>query len=185
MGQPQVYPPEDQIDEIPFTEEAIARRVAEIGQQIADDLEGEVPLLIGILKGSVVFVADLMRAIAGPVEIDFLAVSSYGESAKSSGVVKILKDLDRNIEGRHVIIVEDIIDTGLTIGFLHDYLATREAASIRTATLLLRQRDDGNGVRPDYVGFEIPPSFVVGYGLDVGEKFRNLPYLATWCGDSP
>lgn len=182
------YPPAEDLGEVLFDAETIAARVIALGREIADDCRGEVPLLVGILKGSAIFVADLMRAIPGPVELDFLAVSSYGAETKSSGVVKILKDLDRDINGRHVIVVEDIIDSGLTIAFLEEYLETRDPASVKTCTLLLRQHASAAGVAdetvsgmtPDYVGFKIPPAFVIGYGLDVGERYRNLPYIATY-----
>lgn len=179
---PHAYPPEEEMGEVLFTEEEIATRVSEIGKQISEDFAGQTPLLVGVLKGSVIFVADLMRAIAGPVEIDFLAVSSYGEATKSSGVVKILKDLDQQIGGRPVILVEDIIDSGLTMKFLVEHLAAQKPAVLKTCSLLVRDSAQVDGLTLDYVGFTIPPSFVVGYGLDVGQRFRNLPYMASYVG---
>jgi hypoxanthine phosphoribosyltransferase len=182
MSSPAPYPPDGDIGEILFSAEQIAARVTELGARIADDFTGRTPLLIGVLKGSAVFVADLIRAIAGPVEVDFLAVSSYGQATRSSGVVKILKDLDSDIEGRSVILVEDIIDSGLTMEFLVDHLRTRRPADLRTCSLLARESAQVDGVELDYVGFRIPPSFVIGYGLDVGQRYRNLPYIATYAG---
>jgi len=176
------YPPEDEVGRVLITEADIVRRTNEIGADITSELAGEVPVLIGVLKGSVIFVADLMRAIGGPVELDFLAVSSYGEETKSSGVVKILKDLDQEIAGRNVVLVEDIVDSGLTLRYLIGYLEARNPASVRTCTLLLRQGTHHNDLDIDYVGFTIPPAFVVGYGLDAGQKYRNLPYIAEYTG---
>lgn len=178
------YPSPDDIGEVLFTVEEIAVRVAELGQQIAEDFAGRTPLLVGVLKGSAIFVADLVRAIPGPVEVDFLAVSSYGESTKSSGVVKILKDLDSDIEGRPVVLVEDIIDSGLTMQFLVEHLTTRRPADLRTCSLLVREATRVEGFELDYVGFRIPPAFVIGYGLDVAQRYRNLPFIATFAGAS-
>jgi len=174
------YPPASELGEILFTSEQIADRVAELGREISEDFPTEPPLLIGVLKGSAIFIADLMRAVPGPVELDFLAVSSYGEATKSSGVVKILKDLDHDISGRSVILVEDIIDSGLTMRFLVDHLKTQRPAVLRTCSLLVRHSAQVDGLTLDYVGFRIPPSFVIGYGLDVGQRYRNLPYIATY-----
>lgn len=168
--------------EVLFSAEEIATRVSEIGSQISEDFAGETPLLVGVLKGSVIFVSDLMRAISGPVEVDFLAVSSYGEATKSSGVVKILKDLDQQIGGRPVILVEDIIDSGLTMKFLVEHLAAQKPAVLKTCSLLVRDSAQVDGLTLDYVGFTIPPSFVVGYGLDVGQRYRNLPFMAAYTG---
>jgi hypoxanthine phosphoribosyltransferase len=174
------YPPSSDVGDILITAEQIEQRVAELGALITADLSGRTPLLIGVLKGSVVFIADLMRAIAGPVEIDFMAVSSYGDDTESSGVVRIVKDLDGAIAGRDVVLVEDIIDSGLTMAYLVDYLAGKGPASLRTCSLLVREGRTSPGVVVDYVGFELPPSFVVGYGLDAGQQYRNLPYIATY-----
>lgn len=178
------YPPAE-VGEVLVSADDIQARVAELGQQIADDLDGGTPLLIGVLKGSVVFVADLMRAITGPVEIDFMAVSSYGDDTESSGVVKIVKDLDGTVAGRDVILVEDIIDSGLTMAYLVDYLTGKGPASLRTCSLLVREGRTAPGVSVDYVGFELPPAFVVGYGLDVSQRYRNLPYIAVYSPDTP
>lgn len=176
---PAAYPPSE-VGEILVSTEQLAQRVSELGQQITADLEGRAPLLIGILKGSVIFIADLMRAINGPVEIDFMAVSSYGDDTESSGVVKIIKDLDGAVAGRDVILVEDIIDSGLTMAYLVDYLSGKGPASLRTCSLLVREGRTAPGVTVDYVGFELPPAFVVGYGLDVAQRYRNLPYIAVY-----
>jgi len=176
---PPSYPPSE-VGEILVTAEQLEQRVAELGQQITADLQGRAPLLIGVLKGSVIFIADLMRAIAGPVEIDFMAVSSYGDSTESSGVVKIVKDLDGAVAGRDVILVEDIIDSGLTMAYLVDYHSGKGPASLRTCSLLVREGRTAPGVSVDYVGFELPPAFVVGYGLDVSQRYRNLPYIAVY-----
>lgn len=177
MSEP--YPPPE-VGEVLVEADRIRQRVAELGEEITRDLAGRTPLLIGVLKGSVVFVADLMRAIAGPVEIDFMAVSSYGDDTQSSGVVRIVKDLDSPIAGRDVILVEDIIDSGLTMAYLVDYLSGKGPASLRTCSLLVREGRTAPGVTVDYIGFELPPAFVVGYGLDVGQRYRNLPYIATY-----
>lgn len=177
------YPPNDEVGEVLVTEAEIVQRTHEIGARITADLAGEVPLLVGVLKGSVIFIADLMRAIGGPVEIDFLAVSSYGTETTSTGVVKILKDLDNEIAGRHVVLVEDIVDSGLTLRYLMGYLEAKQPASVRTCTLLLREGHQNDDLDIDYVGFSLPPAFVVGYGLDARQKYRNLPYIATYTGD--
>ncbi len=176
------YPPPADIGEILFTAEEISDRVAELGAQIAEDFAGRTPLLVGVLKGSALFVADLIRAVPGPVEVDFLAVSSYGQATQSSGVVKILKDLDSDIEGRPVILVEDIIDSGLTMQFLVELLSTRRPSELRTCALLVREATKVDGFEVDYVGFRIPPAFVIGYGLDVAQRYRNLPFIATFAG---
>lgn len=177
------FPVPGDIGRILVSEEEIVTRVAAIGDRIADDLDGHVPLVVGVLKGSVIFVADLIRAVGGPVQLDFLAVSSYGDETKSTGVVRIIKDLDHEVTDRHVIIVEDIVDSGLTLRYLIDYIEARRPASVRTCTLLLRQGSHNSDLHIDYVGFEIPPAFVVGYGLDAGQKYRNLPYIAEYTGD--
>jgi hypoxanthine phosphoribosyltransferase len=174
------YPPPEDLGEILFTEAEVAARVTELGQQICRDFAGETPLLVGVLKGSAIFVADLARAVPGPVELDFLAVSSYGEATKSSGVVKILKDLDQDIAGRPLVLVEDIIDSGLTMQFLVEHLSAKQPSVLKTCSLLVRQHGPGSVVPVDYVGFRIPPAFVIGYGLDVAQRYRNLPYIATF-----
>lgn len=175
------FPPASDIDEFLFTEQQIADRVAELGAQITADYRGRVPLLISVLKGSMLFTADLMRAIDGPMEVDFLAVSSYGAATKSSGVVRIVKDLDQDVSDRDVIIVEDIVDSGLTLRYLMDYLGGQKPASLAVCTLLRRQGDHANDLDLDYVGFELAPdAFVIGYGLDVAQRYRNLPFIAIY-----
>jgi hypoxanthine phosphoribosyltransferase len=174
------YPPDEDIGEILITAEQIATRVGELGAEITADYAGRTPLLVSVLKGSLIFVADLMRAISGPLEVDFLAVSSYGAATKSSGVVKILKDLDNDVSGRDVLVVEDIIDSGLTLRYLLDRLSSQQPASLRTCSLLVRKGDQVDDLTIDYVGFRLPPAFVIGYGLDVAQQYRNLPYIARY-----
>lgn len=176
------YPPPEDLGEILISADAITDRVAELGKQILADCEGQTPLLVGVLKGSVIFAADLMRAIEGPVEIDFMAVSSYGDATQSSGIVRIVKDLDAPVAGRHVVLIEDIIDSGLTMAYLVEHLAGQGPASLKTCSLLVREGRTAPEVTVDYVGFEIPPDFVIGYGLDVAQRYRNLPYIATFTG---
>jgi len=166
------------IGEILIDEETLAARVAELGAEVSADYEGRDLLLIGVLKGAVFFMADLMRSIDIPCEVDFMAISSYGASTDSSGVVRILKDLDINIEGRDVLVVEDIIDSGLTLSYLIRNLESREPASLEVCALLTKPSRREIDVRVRYVGFEIPNKFVVGYGLDFGERYRNLPHVA-------
>lgn len=162
--------------------EQLAERIAEIGARITEDYRDRDPLLVCVLKGAFPFLADLCRAIELPVEVDFMAVSSYGSATKTSGIVRIVKDLDVDLEGRHVLIVEDIVDSGLTLRYLRRNLGVRNPASLEVCALLVKeglQQDD-----PDlrYVGFRIPPDFVVGYGLDVAERYRNLPDLRVYVG---
>jgi len=164
-------------EKILLTEEEIRVRVEELGKQISVDYAGKEVLVVGILKGAMIFLADLVRNISVPTHFDFMAVSSYGSSTKSSGAVRILKDLDRGIEGRHVLIVEDIIDTGLTLNYLVDNLRSRGPASLRICTLLDKPSRREAPVEIDYNGFSIPDEFVVGYGLDYNESYRNLPYI--------
>ena len=167
--------------EIIFDTNTLQRRVVEMGRAIMADYAGKDPLLVGILKGSYPFMADLSRAINLPLSVDFMAVSSYGAGTKSSGVVRILKDLDRSIEGRHVIIVEDIIDTGLTLHYLRENLRGRGPASVEIAALLdkkpVRKGKELEDMGARYVGFECPDEFVVGYGLDYNGRYRNLPFI--------
>lgn len=165
------------IREVLISEEQLAAKVAEMGAAISRDYQGKKLMIIGVLKGSVVFMSDLLRRITIPVEMDFMAVSSYGSGTKTSGVVKILKDLDRLIQGYHILIVEDILDSGMTLSYLTELLQDRSPASIRIATLLDKPERRKVDVRPDYVGFQIPDEFVVGYGLDYAELYRNLPYV--------
>ncbi len=166
------------LSEILISSEEIQKRVAEIGAEITRDYKGEEVLLIGILKGSVPFMVDLMRKIDLDVSIDFMSVSSYGSGTKTSGVVRILKDLDSDIKDKNVIIAEDIIDSGLTLAYLKDYLLKREPRSLRIATLLTKPARRKVSLRPDYVGFEVEDKFIVGYGLDIDQKYRNLPYIS-------
>jgi|TARA_B100001250_G_C19773334_1_gene778300 hypoxanthine phosphoribosyltransferase len=160
-----------------LSEQQIQERIVQLGQQITKDYANSVPLLVGVLKGAFVYMADLARAIALPVEFDFMAVSSYGNATKTSGVVRIVKDLDIDLSGRDVIVVEDIIDSGLTLSYLRKNLESRGPASLEICALLLRSGRQPNELGLKYVGFEIPPDFVVGYGLDVAERYRNLPDL--------
>lgn len=159
------------------SEEQIAARLEEMGGQITRDYEGKDLLLVAVLKGAFMVIADLSRRIRLPVDIDFMAVSSYGAATETSGVVRILKDLDREIAGRHVLIVEDIIDSGLTLDYLRRNLEAREPASLEIAALLLKTGLQRVPIDVRYVGFEIPPDFVIGYGLDLVGKMRNLPYV--------
>lgn len=166
------------LGEIILSEEAISGRVSELGAQITNDYRGRELLAVGILKGAVLFLADLVRAIDLPVKVDFMALSSYGASSESSGIVRILKDLDENVQGRHVLVVEDIVDTGLTLNYLIDNLRSRRPESLKVCTLLDKPERRQVAIKPDYNGFTIPDRFVVGYGLDYAEKYRNLPYIA-------
>ena len=165
------------LKEVLYRPEEISARVRELGQMITNDYKGKDLLLVGILKGAVPFVADLIRQIDLPLAYDLMAVSSYGASSKSSGTVRILKDLDAAIEGRDVIIVEDIVDTGLTLQYLLENLKARRLNSIKLCTLLDKPDRRKVAIQPDYNGFTIPDVFVVGYGLDYAEKYRNLPYI--------
>jgi hypoxanthine phosphoribosyltransferase len=154
--------------------ERLAARVAELGAQITEDYAGEPPLLVAVLKGAMLFMSDLCRAIALPVDVDFMAVSSYGSATKTSGVVRIVKDLDSELEGRHVLVVEDIIDSGLTLNYLRRYLNARQPKSVEICALLVKEGEQRVDLDLRYIGFTIPPEFVVGYGLDVAERYRNL-----------
>jgi hypoxanthine phosphoribosyltransferase len=165
------------IQEILYSEEDIQAKVKELGGIISQDYKDRNPLVICILKGAFIFIADLVKQIDIPLEIDFMAVSSYGQSTKSSGVVKIIKDLDVPVEGRDVLVVEDIIDSGLTLSYLVDVLERRNALSISIVTLFDKPANRTVGLEADYKGFILPDAFVVGYGLDYAEKYRNLPYI--------
>ena len=165
------------IQEILFSAEDLAQAVQRMGQEISADYAGQKVLLVTVLKGAFVFMADLIRCIQGDVEVDFMAVSSYGAEAKSSGVVRIIKDLEAPIEGRHVLIVEDILDSGLTLTYLKKNLKSRHPASVEIATLLLKAGKQEVEVDARYVGLVCPDKFVVGYGLDYAEAYRNLPYI--------
>jgi hypoxanthine phosphoribosyltransferase len=166
------------LGEILITAEQLRERVGELGSQISRDYRGRSLLLVGVLKGAVFFLSDLMRFIEVPVEVDFMAVASYGSATDSSGVVRILKDLDASIEGRDVLIVEDIVDSGLTLQYLCRNLGARNPSSLAVCALLNKPDRRKVDLPTRYVGFEIPDTFVVGYGLDHGEHYRNLPYVA-------
>ena len=169
---------DEHIGEILVQPDRLRRRVRELGEEISADYDGRNPLLIGVLKGAIFFLSDLMREITCPCEVDFMAISSYGSSTASSGVVRILKDLDAPIEGRHVLIVEDIVDSGLTLQYLMRNLGARRPASLEVCALLTKPDRRKVELPTRYLGFEIPDKFVIGYGLDHGERYRNLPYVA-------
>ncbi|MGO4369893.1 hypoxanthine phosphoribosyltransferase [Paenibacillus sp. 2TAB19] len=165
------------IQEVLYNAEQIQAKVKELGETLTRDFEGRNPLVICVLKGAFIFMSDLVKEIDVPLEIDFMAVSSYGQSTKSSGVVKIIKDLDVSVEGRDVLIVEDIIDSGLTLSYLIDVLERRNAKSVTIVTLFDKPARRTVELEADYKGFTLPDAFVVGYGLDYAEKYRNLPYI--------
>ena len=167
------------IERVLLSREEIDRKVADLGQAISRDYAGKELLLVGVLKGAFVFMADLARHIDLPMEFDFMAVSSYGAATQTSGVVRILKDLDHEIMGRHVLVVEDIVDSGLTLSYLLKNLRTRKPESLEVCALLQKTEVQQVPLDIKYPGFEIPPVFVVGYGLDYGERFRNLPFVGT------
>ncbi len=166
-------------DRVLLSEEQLQKRIAEMGKQISEDYRDKNPTMVCILKGAIVFYTDLIRALDIPIALDFMAVSSYGNRTKSSGEVEIRKDLSSSIEGKHVIIVEDIVDSGFTLSYLTRMLKSRGAASISLCTLLDKpsRRAPGITLKADYSGFEVANEFVVGYGLDYAEKYRNLPYI--------
>jgi len=165
------------VEKVLLTEKEIAMRVVELGRQITADYAGKEVVLVGVLNGAVVFLADLARQIGLPVSLDFIRCSSYGARAITTGEVRILKDLDRSVEGKHVIVVEDIVDTGTTLSCLLMNLKSRGAASVKLATLLNKPSRRKVAIHVDYNGFEVPDYFVVGYGLDYAERYRNLPYI--------
>ena len=167
----------DDILRVLYSEEELEAKCAELGAQISKDYEGKNLLLVSVLKGAVVFMTDLMRHITVPCSIDFMVVSSYGNGVKTSGVVKIVKDLDADLAGKDLLIVEDILDTGMTLHYLKQLLQDRNPNSIRIATLLDKPERRRAAVRADSVGYQVPDEFVVGYGLDYDEKYRNLPYV--------
>lgn len=165
------------VQSVMVSEEQLKARIAELAKQLDKEYEGKNPLMVGILKGSVMFYADLLRAMTIPVEMDFMAISSYGAGSKSSGEVKLIKDLDRKIEGRDVIIVEDIIDSGYTLSYLKRMLYSRKPASVKICALLDKYARRVVPIEADYKGFDIEDEFVIGYGLDYAERYRNLPYI--------
>lgn len=167
-----------------LSQSEISERVAALGEEITEAYKDkpEELVLIGILKGSFVFLADLARAIDLPISVDFIGLSSYGDSTKSSGVVRLTQDLSKPIEGKHVLIIEDIVDTGLTMKYLLENLETRNPASVKLCSLLEKPENNTAKIKVDYLGFSIPDKFVIGYGLDYAEKYRNLPFVAVWEG---
>ena len=173
------------LGEVVVSEEQLQERIATLGKQITADYAGRAPLLVGVLKGAFVFMSDLARAIDLPVEFDFMAVSSYGSATKTSGVVRIVKDLDVDLSGRHVLLVEDIVDSGLTLSYVRKNLKARNPASLEVCALLVREGRQKRSPTLKYVGFTIPPQFVIGYGLDVDERYRNLPFVCVYAGPEP
>ena len=171
-------PHDDAIGEVVVPADELARRVQELAEEVSSDYRDSDLVLIGVLKGAVFFLADLMRALTVPCEVDFMAIASYGSATKSSGVVRILKDLDAVIEGRDVLIVEDVVDSGLTLQYLLRSLAGRSPHSLEVCALLIKPGSRSDNLNLRYVGFEIPDRFVVGYGLDHQERYRNLPFVA-------
>ena len=170
-------PSQSDVESVLFAPDQIAQRVAQIGAQISRDYEGKDPIFVSVLVGAVVFTADLLRAVTVPCSLDFMAISSYGKESRSSGVVRVMKDLDESVESRHVVIIEDIVDTGLTLNYLLDNMKNRNVASVRVAALLDKPSRRMTDVQVDYVGFEVPDEFVIGYGLDFAQRYRNLPYV--------
>ncbi len=168
-----------------MAEDRLQARIAELGRQITEDYRNRPPLLIGVLKGAFTFMSDLSRAIPLPVEVDFMAVSSYGSATRTSGVVRIVKDLEVDLADRHVLVVEDIVDSGLTLSYLQRYLLARGPASLEVCALLVKEGQQRTALDLRYVGFTIPPSFVVGYGLDVAERLRNLGAVYAYSGTMP
>ena len=173
----EVRPSEHDIESVLLSAEQIQVRVAELGAQISRDYEGKDPVLIGVLVGAAVFTADLLRYITIPCFLDFVAISSYGKESRSSGVVRIIKDLDESVESRHVVIEEDIVDTGLTLNYLLESMRHRNVATVKSAALLDKPSRRLTNVHVDYPGFEVPDEFVVGYGLDFAQRYRNFPYV--------
>lgn len=165
------------IERIYLSEEELHKRVAEMGQAISKDYAGEDVVVIGALRGAAIFMADLVREIDLPVEMDFMAISSYGNGTKSSGVVRVLKDIDTDIAGKHVIIAEDIIDSGLTMKYVKKNLESHKPKSVEVAVLLRKKTENPPAIECKYVGFEVPDEFIVGYGLDYAERYRNFPYI--------
>ena len=165
------------IKDVLFSEEEIQNRVRELGREIAKEYDGLFPIFIGVLKGSFMFMADIVRSVGVDCEVDFMGISSYNNGTTTTGAVRITKDLSRDIQGRHVIIVEDILDSGVTLSYLKKYLLNRDPASVRIVTLLDKPTRRKADIKADYIGFECPNEFVVGYGLDYAEKYRNLPFV--------
>lgn len=170
------------IGSIVIPAEDLQARVSELGKEITSDYQGRPPLLVGVLKGAFMFMSDLSRAIDLPVEFDFMAVSSYGSATKTSGVVRIIKDLEVDLTGRDVLLVEDIVDSGLTLAYLRRNLRARRPASLEVCSLLVKEGQQKTDPELRYVGFTIEPRFVIGYGLDVEQRYRNLPFVAEYAG---
>ena len=183
MGQLSRLESEPEVGEVIVSEADLQARITELGARISADYAGRPPLLVGVLKGAFMFMSDLSRAIELPVETDFMAVSSYGSATRTSGVVRIVKDLDVDLADRHVLVVEDIVDSGLTLNYLQRYLLARHPASLEVCALLVKDGQQRTALDLRYVGFHIPPDFVVGYGLDVAERFRNLSAIHAYTGD--
>ncbi len=175
----------DELGRVLVSEAELRGRIEELGRELTTDYEGRPPLLVGVLKGAFMFMSDLSRVIDLPVEFDFMAVSSYGSATRSSGVVRIIKDLDIDLSGRHVVIVEDIVDSGLTLAYLRKNLAARHPVTLEVCALLVKEGLQRTELDLRYVGFRIPPIFVVGYGLDVGERYRNLTSIVEYVGPTP
>jgi len=165
------------IEKVLFSETQLEKRITELGEQIAKDYEGKELIVVGILKGSNIFTSDLVRKINLPLKIDFMVVSSYGNATESTGVVRILKDLEHSVEEKHLLIVEDIVDSGLTLKYLKEMLLTRNPASVKICTLLDKPAGRKEQIAIDYLGFEVPDEFIVGYGIDYAERYRNLPFV--------
>jgi hypoxanthine phosphoribosyltransferase len=177
--------PDPNLGKIVVAEDVLQERIRELGKEITADYSDRAPLLVGVLKGAFMFMSDLSRAIERPVEFDFMAVSSYGSATRTSGVVRILKDLDLDLTERDVLVVEDIVDSGLTLAYLRRNLAARNPRSLEVCALLVKEGLQATDLDLRYVGFTIPPEFVVGYGLDVGERYRNLPAVYEFTGPAP
>jgi len=174
---PGILPSEADVESILLSPEQIQARIVELGAQISRDYEGKDPVFVSVLVGAVMFTADLLRHITVPCSLDFMAISSYGKESRSSGVVRVVKDLDESVESRHVVIIEDIVDTGLTLNYLLDNMKNRNVASVRVAALLDKPSRRMTDIHVDYVGFEVPDEFVIGYGLDFAQRYRNFPYV--------
>jgi len=178
-------PDDPNVGLVVVTAEQLEERITALGKEITEDYQGRAPLLVGVLKGAFMFMSDLARAVALPVEFDFMAVSSYGSATKTSGVVRIVKDLDLDLSGRDVILVEDIVDSGLTLSYVRKNLLARGPATLEVCALLVREGLQKRDPELRYVGFHIPPEFVIGYGLDIGERYRNLPFVCVYAGPDP
>lgn len=180
MTDPVRFSDDERIGPLVVGADELQARIAQLGKEVSADYEGRNPILVCVLKGAFMFLGDLAKAITVPVEFDFMAISSYGSSTKTSGVVRIVKDLDISLDGRDVLIVEDIVDSGLTLSYLRKNLQSRNPKSLEVCALFVREGQQAAETELRYVGFQIPPAFVIGYGLDLAERYRNLPYVATY-----